>query len=100
MTAFLPANIPSAIATLEELAVWVSLALGTVNPNAVLLETQTTSENRVQVSHFNSFAKTRECQIRLTVPMDPSYDSDRSQKLWMFAQEISTTALPAAFTVN
>lgn len=37
---------------------------------------------------------------RGSIPVDPNYANSTSQKLWQNAQELSNTALPAAFKAN
>jgi hypothetical protein len=54
----------------------------------------------VQASHFNDAANQRRVGFIIYFSVDPSYDSDKSKKLWMFANEFSTTVVPGGFKAN
>lgn len=100
MTAFNPADLPSAINTYEKLFAYAALALRFCNPVIGTVEAQDVTQRTVQIGHFDAADNTRRLLIRVTLPMDPGYDSDSSKKLWAWAQEISSNAVAATFKSN
>jgi hypothetical protein len=50
----------------------------------------------MQNSIFTAADDTLRLLIRSSIELDPDYVSDRSKKLWMFAQEFENIAIPAA----
>lgn len=99
-TITIPAQIPSNIALLEQHMAWSALALDFLNPTIAVLETPERAEKCAQTSIFQAADNTYRLLVRATLPLDPTYVSDRSKKLWMFVQELSNTSLPSGFTSN
>lgn len=100
MSAVVIANIPNQISLLEQHLAWAGLTLSAINPTLGVLETESRTEIVAQAMIFNAADNTTRLLIRASLPLDPSFKSDRSKKLWMFAEEISNTAIPAGFLAN
>lgn len=99
MTAFVAANLPSTVNSLEKLAVWVSLALSQINPSLAVIETTGESTKVAQTALFRASDNTVRLSVRLSVPIDPNY-AINTVKFWGNAQDLSNTTLPAAYTTN
>lgn len=93
-------SIPTNINTLERSLAWAGLLYSVVNPTLSVLETANNPQKVAQAQIFEAADNTYRLLVRATIPLDSAFISDRSQKLWMFGQETSNTAIPAAFTVN
>lgn len=100
MTAATSASIPSGITTLEEIFVWTAMALTQVNPTLKILESENVNEFAAVTQVFKSGDGSERILVRATIPLDPAYRTDRTVKFWIHAQELSNTALPAAYTSN
>lgn len=93
-------DIPSAINTLEKLHVWSGLALANINPSITAIEGVGYTERVSQAGVFYVAADNKyRALIRGSIQMSADYQSVGG-KLWTHAQEISNTALPAAFKAN
>ncbi|AFY72959.1 hypothetical protein Syn7502_00827 [Synechococcus sp. PCC 7502] len=101
MTAItLSTDIPSNITTLEQLHVWTSVALATCNPTKQIVESENSTEFTCRYFVALAYDATTRCVDRISIPIDPTYVSDKSKKFWMFANPISDTALPSTFKAN
>jgi hypothetical protein len=102
MTAFTAStDLPSAVNSLEKLAVWTGLVLGRVNPTLAILEDPGFAPERVCQTQIRRVDDGSErCIIRIAVPMDETYKSDISRKLWTFASDISNIVIPTGFKSN
>lgn len=100
MTAITLANIPNAIVTLEQLVVWNALSLATVNPTLAILEQENLAQLAAQSAIFTAADNSIRMMIRCSIPLDPAFRYDRTKKLWLFANELSNVALPAAYLTN
>lgn len=102
MTAFVPANIPSSVTTLEELAAWSVSALAEINPTASIQTSAGSVERTVQAQTFEFRNQTTNPERLILVAYLPLSASWRSSgKYWGNGiAEISTTALPAGYTTN
>ncbi|KAM3090541.1 hypothetical protein ACKFKF_34685 [Phormidesmis sp. 146-12] len=96
----LATDIPNSIVTLEQLHAWTSLTLGVLNPTLAVLEAADRAEFVVQTGVYKVADNTNRLLTRASISLDPSFMSDRSKKLWMFAQEFSNIAIPAGFKDN
>ncbi|PLZ95294.1 glucose-6-phosphate dehydrogenase [Fischerella thermalis CCMEE 5268] len=93
-------DIPSAINTLEKLAVWSGLALANINPSLTAIEGVGYTERVSQAGIFYIQADNKyRCLIRHSIPMSADYLAGGA-KQWTFAQELSNTAIPAIFKSN
>lgn len=94
-------QIPNQIVTLEQLTVWALLATANLNnAHQFQLADNQPLQPIIQSSHFNDAANQRRAGFIAYLPLDPGYDYDKSKKLWMWANEISTANLSAGFTAN
>ncbi len=106
MTALnLSTDIPSQIDTLERLHAYTALALHNLYKGITYKEAQGTQLDSglaplVDISFINAADGTSRMLTRSAIEVDPAYITDTSQKLWMFADELGVTVLPAAFKVD
>jgi hypothetical protein len=101
MTAFAPANIPSSIDTLEELAAWAISALAEVNPAVTIQTTAGTVEKAVQAQTFdfrNQASSPERLVLTAFLPLSAGWRS--GGKLFSRVTELSSAPLPAAYTAN
>ena len=100
MTAFAPSQLPSNINTLERLCAWTALALSRINPTLASLEVENAAPEKVaQVAFFRGADNVLRLNMRVTLPIDPSYET-QSRKFWENAQELSNVTIPTGFTTN
>lgn len=93
-------DIPSQINTLEKLAVWCGLALGSINPSVTAIEGVGYTERVSQAGIYYVQADTKwRALVRHSIQMSADHVAG-ADKLWTYAQEISNTALPANFKAN
>lgn len=101
MSAIVLANqIPDDINTMERLHAWSGYALAFMNPNIAILETIDRAEKCAQVATFQAADDSYRVLIRACLPINPSYITDRSIKIWQHIEELSNVVLPAGFTTN
>lgn len=100
MTAITLANAPNQISLLEQHIAWAGLTLSAINPTLGILETESRNELVAQAMLFQAADASTRLLIRVSLPMDPAFKYDRTKKLWMFAEEISNTQIPAGFLAN
>lgn len=100
MTAFNAASdLPSNIVTLEQLAVWVALALqataGSVTVNEIA---GAAPELSVSANPFQIVAVENDYHYRMVIRESIRLSSDwYSRKLWLASEELTTNGLPAVF---
>ena len=99
ITAAAGGTIPSGITTAEELLVWVASLLEATAPQAAIVETPGVTQRRVQNGTFYAEQGETVFMARITVPLKSDYAS-ASRRWWKHANEISTVAVPSAFTTN
>ena len=93
-------DIPTNINTLEKLAAWVGLALARCNPSLKILEGANDSPQRAaQAVLIKADDGSYRLVVRLSIQVADAY-AESTQKFWFNAQELSGTALPAAFKTN
>jgi hypothetical protein len=93
-------DIPSNIATLEQLNMWSNKCLFTLNPTATAVEGDNFSQRACQSGEYpiTSVNKIRHIG-RVSIELDPAINVG-DQKDWMYALELSTTPLSAAMKAN
>ncbi len=100
MVAFVPANLPSSINTVEKLNAWSANILAMNVGDTRLIE-----EEGYQATYMATtpIAQTPGQGVRMvtriSIPMLPGY-STAAGKLWTQVGEISTAPIPAAFLTN
>jgi len=98
MTTFATSDLPTTIDTLEKLAVWVGVALNNINPDLTALEAPNISE-LVSTAHPYAVTASGIFEWRMITRQSIKLNSNwqRTGKIWVHAQPISGTALPADF---
>jgi hypothetical protein len=92
---------PSNINTLERQLAWGGLLFSALNPTLAVNEVEgATAERIAQAGIFRDANGDERLLLRLSIPIDSSYRSDNSKKLWMFASEVSNIVVPTAYTTN
>lgn len=93
-------DIPTNINTLEKLAAWVGLALARCNPSLKILENPNADPERAaQAVLIKADDGSYRLVIRLSLKIADNY-AEATQKFWFNTEELSGTALPAAFKSN
>lgn len=93
-------DIPSNIKTLEQLGAWVGLGLARCNPSLKILENPDAAPERAaQAVLIKADDGSYRLVIRLSLKVADNY-AEATQKFWFNAEELSNTALPAAFKTN
>jgi hypothetical protein len=93
-------QIPSGINTLEKLVAWGGLTLANINPALAAIEGQGYTERVAQANVYYIAADNRNRLIvRASIPMTADYLAGGA-KLWTYANELSTTVIPAIFSSN
>lgn len=92
MAAFVPANLPASVDTVEKLAFWALDVLAVLNPSAVTTE-GTTSVPRLATA-TDEGARNRIFRANLPLIVD---FRQAPGPLWTKAQELAVTAIPATF---
>ena len=95
-------DIPASINTVERLLAWASLTTHDLNRGLFYKETDDV-EGSVPIATagvVEAADGSDRLIIRVAIPLDTAWRADRSQKLWMFAQEIRDVEIPAAFKVD
>lgn len=93
-------DIPSGINTLEKLVAWGSLTLAATNPQLKAVEGTGYQERVAQANPYYIEADNKHRLIgRQSIQLDASYLAGGA-KTWTFAQELSSTAIPASFKSN
>lgn len=93
-------DIPSGIATLEELVMWSLNALHYINPDLESIEGPGYIEQAAQANVYPIPADSNHKFIgRCSIVVNPDYFSG-SQRPWKYALPMSNTPLPAEFKTN
>jgi hypothetical protein len=101
MTTLALTQIPTNINTLEKLHAWSTLALRAVNgPKAVVEAEGFLPEKVVQSPLTETPNDGIRMGTRVSIQFDPSFSSDKSKKLWEFANELTVGTIPVTFTSN
>lgn len=95
------AQIPSDIATVEELFMWCSLLLDNQAGLVQVKESDAVAPTPAVEAAIIRVADTTKRFIgRASVQLNPNYAQDNSVKLWKHALPLVTTAIPESFTLN
>lgn len=98
MTAFTKTQLPDAINTLEEVAIWAISALSYVNADLKVVEGAGISERAAQAGSFYVDADQKYRFLgRVSIQMSADLLAG-NQKPWLQAIELSTTVLPTIFS--
>jgi hypothetical protein len=93
-------DIPSSVNTVEKLNAWSGLLLANIFPSVIAIEGPSYQERAAQA---NIFYVSNDLKYRLitraSIVMSPDHQIGGA-KMWTFAQELGTTAIPAAFRSN
>lgn len=102
MTAFnRSTDLPPSIATLEELKVWVDLALENLYRSKTYQELQGAFLEREMDVSVNRTADGKIRMIaRSSIELDEGYIASTAGKLWTFAVPMGDAAIPAAYKVD
>lgn len=93
-------DIPSSIVTVEQLAVWANKCLWQLNPAVNATEGENYVQRAIQSGEFYIAANNTTRHIgRQSIEMLPEIHTG-PLKDWMYAKELSTTALTAAMKAN
>ncbi|NJN89363.1 MAG: glucose-6-phosphate dehydrogenase [Leptolyngbyaceae cyanobacterium SL_5_14] len=93
-------DIPSAINTVEKLHAWSALLLSNVNPQVIVVEGVGYTERAAQAGVFYVAADNKHRILtRHSIQMSPDYMNGNA-KIWQYAMELSTIAIPASFKAN
>ena len=91
-------DIPSQINTLERLTMWSIMALRRTNPTLSVLEiTNQPAEKAAQTALIQADDNTIRFIGRVSLEIPNDYADDSTTKLWTKVNELSNTALPAAY---
>lgn len=101
MSAFVPANLPSNVNTVERLLVWAAQALTTAANGATISAVQGNGPTpTVQVQLGTTADNVSRFVITAYVPVSLVDLNNPSQKTWMAAQDVTTTAINSVYTTN
>jgi hypothetical protein len=93
-------DIPTSIVTLEQLAVWCSRCLWQLNPSLNATEGENYTQRAAQAGEFYIAAVNKTRHVgRQSIELSAEYATG-PLKDWMYALELSTTALTAAMKAN
>lgn len=94
-------DMPAAIATVESYVAHGVLTLNNLFGSLYYQELPGALLERVcDVNIVTAADGTIRLIARVSIPLDPSYVTGTSQKLWTFAQEFGEATIPAAYKVD
>lgn len=89
------------ITTVEQLALYTGMLLNRMNAGLKVNETANEAVNVAEYNIFTIADGSQRAIIRLSLPIDPTWNSDRTKKTWMFAQPLNgNVQIPANFLSN
>lgn len=101
MTTLALTQIPADINTLEKLHLWSTLALRAANGPKTATEGEGYIPERVaQAPIIETPNDGIRVVARVSVQLDPAAFSDKTKKLWQFANELTIGTMPISFTSN
>lgn len=101
MTTLALSQIPSNINTLEKLHAWSTFALRAVNGPKSVVEAEGFLPERVAQAPLTETPNDGiRLGARVSIQFDPAGFSDKSKKLWEFANELTIGSMPTTFTSN
>lgn len=101
MTAFVKADLPDSINTVEKLAVWAETLLQHLNPELTVIEASGGLDRAVLSQPWfitASAPPTWRVISRSSIQLTSTWQ--RGGKIWNFATELSATAIPSEFKTN
>jgi hypothetical protein len=102
MTSFARTDVPASVITLEMLVVWASQTLSVINPEVTITEIANQNTFVATAGQFyfpdGPAGKRHRHVARQSIELDSDYKTDEN-KVWTYAKEISTTAIPASMKV-
>lgn len=94
-------DIPDSIALLEQIHAWSGLALYNLHKGTLYQESEGTVDSGLSPIADASVVTAADKSIRLilrtAIELDPSFVTDSTQKLWMFAREIKDALVPSEY---
>lgn len=98
MTAFATGDLPATVDTVEKLAVWAGVVLNNLNADLVAIEAPGVTE-LVASAHPYAVTASGLYEWRMITRQSIKLNSNwqRAGKLWIHAENLSTTALPIEF---
>lgn len=102
MTTFAAANIPSNVNTVEELAAWAIGILAQINPTATVQTSPGQVEPVFTAQTFQYVSQVTDPERLVLVaylPLDPGWRAN-GKLFHSGVKEVSSAAIPAAFTTN
>jgi hypothetical protein len=103
MTTIPSGRIPaSAQARLESLAVWSIMALNRINPSNSVLERKgdVLATSTCQFAVFQDDNNQERIVVRLSVPVNPEWKTNNTDRIWGFVGDISQTTINNGFLSN
>jgi hypothetical protein len=98
MTAFSPTDLPSGINSVEKLEVWTMTLMNELYPTLTAIEAAGAADRVVQSAPFYVTAsdpQTWRVISRSSIPISPIWR--RQGKLWLYAQDIGSLAIPTEY---
>lgn len=95
-------DIPTNIDTVERLVAWGSVLLFDLNRGRFYkeLDGDNGAVPLITSGIVEAADGTDRLITRIAIPYDPIFRTDKTQKIWMYAQEFAETEIPAAFKTN
>jgi ABC-type ATPase with predicted acetyltransferase domain len=100
MTAWTTAQTPSNINTIEKLAMWALIMLEEINRKSELLESAGDKQYVITQYIYTDANLARQLLTRVNIPVASNILTDKTTKSWEKALELSTVAIPVAYTTN
>jgi hypothetical protein len=89
------------IATLEQLHLYTGILLNRLHSDLKVIETPGVAVSAAEFNIFTIADGSQRAIIRTSIAVDPTWNSDRSKKTWMFAQRLNgNVQIPASFLAN
>lgn len=99
MVAFQTTDIPSSVNSLEKLLVWANSVLNEVAPSVTAIEATGSAERVANSGVFQISATdpvTWRCISRTSIPLSSQWRRGQG-KLWTYAQDVSSAAIPTEY---
>lgn len=101
MTALTKADIPDSINTVEKLALWCETLLQHLNPDVTVIEASGGADRAViSQPWFITATNPPTWRVISRTSLAVSSTWQRGGKIWNFAQELSSAAIPSEFKTN
>ncbi|NET39085.1 MAG: hypothetical protein F6K19_45110 [Cyanothece sp. SIO1E1] len=98
----LTTEIPTNIDTLTRLHAWSGLTLHFLNRGITYKETNDAAGtvDLINTALLEAADRTDRLIIRAAIPINPAFRVDKSNKLWMFAENFSDAQIPTDYRTN